>query len=315
LQSEHLLIHIRYLYCDYIRDIMTVKRFLTLLSFLVALSSTSVAQLPATDLFMIHYSNVDTQFNLKKVSYLSAFNPLGYNNQPQFIGLDELYISSDVYSVGKPEIIKLDLYSQTLERITKSEESDFSPSPLPDGTGLSTVRIEQDGVTQSLWAYDDRSFSTGARILADVSTVGYYKWLSEEDIAMFLLPEPFTLSIANISTGQTRTVIDNIGRCLRQDEEGKLIFTHTISGGITYIKSYDIENNKMEVVCQALEGSQDFEMIGGGAFVMAKGSKLFYFDPDLSTSWTEVLDLADLGITNISRLAYSRGRLVLVNTK
>ena len=132
---------------------------------------------------------------------------MGYNNQPRFIGLDELYVSSDVYSLGKPEILKLDLYSETLERITQSEESDFSPAPLPDDTGLSTVRIEQDGVTQTLWAYDDRSFNTGARILEDISNIGYYKWLSEDDIAMFLLPEPFTLSIANINDGTKRTAV------------------------------------------------------------------------------------------------------------
>lgn len=294
---------------------MTVYRYISLISLCAFVMHSAWTQLPATDLFMIHYSNVDTQFNLKKVSYLSAFNPLGYNNQPQFIGLDELYISSDMYTVGKPEVLKLDLYGETIERITQSTESDFSPAPLPDGNGLSTVRIEEDGVTQTLWAYDDRSFNTGARLLEDVSTIGYYKWLSDEDVAMFLLPEPFTLAIANISTGVQKTIIDNIGRCLKQDEDGRLIFMHTISAGLTYIKSYDTENNKMEVICQALEGSQDFEMITGGAFVMAKGSKLYYFDPVLSTEWTEVLDLSEYGLKNISRLAYNRGRLVMVNTK
>ena len=294
---------------------MTVKRFISFLALVVVISQSAFAQLPSTDLFMIHYSNVDTQFNLKKVTYLSAFNPLGYNNQPQFIGLDELYLSTDVYSLGKPEIIKLDLYSETLERMTMSEESDFSPSPLPNGAGFSTVRIEQDGVTQTLWAYDHQSFSTGARILEGISTIGYYKWLSEEDLAMFLLPEPFTMNITNINTGASKTLIDNIGRCLRQDDEGKLLFTHQIQGGKRFIKSYDLELGKMEVICQALEGSEDFEIIGGSAIVMAKDSKLYYFDPATSTSWTEVLDLSEFGINNISRLAYSRGRIVLVSNK
>lgn len=294
---------------------MTVTRFISFLFLVVVLSQSAFAQLPDTDLFMIHYSNVDTQFNLKKVTYLSTFNPLGYNNQPKFIGVDQLYLSTDVYSLGKPEVIKLDLYSQTLERMTMSEESDFSPSPLPNGAGLSTVRIEQDGVTQTLWAYDDHSFSIGARLLEDVSTIGYYKWLSEEDIAMFLLPNPFTLNIANINTGISKTIIENIGRCLRQNDEGKLLFTHVINGGLRYIKRYDLDSGKIEVVCQALEGSEDFEIIGGGAIVMGKNSKLYYFDPAVSTSWTEVLDLSEFGINDISRLAYSRGRIVLVSNK
>lgn len=274
-----------------------------------------IAQLPTTELFMVQFSNVDTQFNLKRVSYLSSFNPLGYNNQPFFIGLDELYVSSDMYSVGKPEILKLNLFDETLERITMSLESDFSPAPLPNGAGLSTVRIEQDGETQTFWAYDDRSFSTGARLLEEVSNIGYYIWLSDEEIASFTLPEPFTLSISNIKTGNSKIIIDNIGRCFKQDDAGKLLFTHVINGGQRYIKSYDIETNKMQVVCQALEGSEDFEIIAGGAILMAKESKLFYFDPKTSTSWTEVLDLQKYGINNISRLAYSRGRIIMVNTK
>ena len=294
---------------------MRTNQILSLLTILVITSQSLLGQLPATDIFMINYSNVDTQFNLRKVSYLSGFNPLGYNNQPFFIGLDELYVSSDVYTLGKPEVIKLDLHSEKLERITKSEESDFSPAPLPNGAGLSTVRIEQDGVTQTFWAYDDRSFSTGARLLEDVSNIGYYLWLSDEDIATFTLPEPFTLSIANIKSGTSKVVIDNIGRCFKQDDDGNLLFTHVISGGKRYIKSYDPETNKMKVVCQALEGSEDFELIAGGAIVMAKGSKLFYFDPVISTTWTEVLDFAEYGINKISRLAYNRGRIVMVNTK
>lgn len=294
---------------------MTVTRFISILCSVALFTQFAYSQLPATDLYMIHYSNVDTQFNLKKVTYLSGFNPLGYNNQPKFIGLDALYLSTDVYSMGKPEIVKLDLYNETLERMTISEESDFSPSPLPNGAGFSTVRIEQDGVTQTLWAYDSNSFSPGARIFDEISTIGYYKWLSEEDVAMFLLPEPFTLSIANLNTESSQTIIDNIGRCLRQDDEGKLLFTHLINGGLRYIKSYDPDSGKIEAICQALEGSEDFEIIAGGAIIMAKDSILYYYDPELSTSWTPVLDLSEFGINDISRLAYSRGRIVLVSNK
>lgn len=294
---------------------MTLTRFLSISTLVVFVSQLSFAQLPATDLYMIQYSNVDTQFNLKKVSYLSAFNPLGYNNQPTFIGLDELYMTTDVYSLGKPEVVKLNLQDETLERMTMSEESDFSPSPLPNGNGFSTVRIEQDGVTQTLWAYNDRNFSQGARIFEEISTIGYYKWLSEEDIAMFMLPEPFSLNIGNITTGSSTTIIDNIGRCLKQDNKGNLLFTHEINGGLRYIKSYDVVSGKMSVVCQALEGSEDFEIIAGGAIIMAKNSKLFYFDPAVSTSWTEVLDLEEFGIKNITRLTYNRGRIVLVSNK
>lgn len=272
-------------------------------------------QLPATDIFLVNYSNVDTLFNIKKVSYLTGFNPNGYNNQPYFFGTDDLYISSDYYSLEKPEIIKLDLYSLKLERMTMSPESDFSPSPLPYDDGFSTVRIELDGETQSLWAYDYESFDDGHRLMEDISTIGYYKWLSESDIAMFLLPSPFTLHMADISDGSSKLVLDNIGRCFKQDENGHLLFTHLVNDSLRYIKRFDPESNDISVICQSLKDSEDFELIAGGAYLMAKGSSIFYYHPLHSIAWTEVLNLSEYGINNITRVSVNRGRIAIVSNK
>jgi len=48
---------------------------------------------------------------------------------------------------------------------------------------------------------------------------------------------------------------------------------------------------------------------------MGEGSKLFSIHPERDEYWKEITDLAELDITNISRLAVSRNRLMLVNTK
>ena len=102
---------------------------------------------------------------------------------------------------------------------------------------------------------------------------------------------------------------------MKQDDDGKLLCNHLINEELRYIKSYGLKSDKTEVICQALVGSEDFEIISNGALIMANNSKLYYFDPAVSSSWTEVLDLSEFGISDISRLAYRRGRLVLVSNK
>ena len=290
-----------------------VPRYLQIVAIAISfcLPIDCIGQLQPSDLYMVNYSNVDAQFSIKGVSYLSDFNPEGYNNQPCFTSLNNIYISTDMYERGVTEIVKLDLYNETLERMTMSSESDFSPTSMPNG-GFSTVRIESDGITQSLWAYNEDKFDRGHRLLEDISTIGYYKWLSDEDLAMFLLPEPFSLHLGNISNGTSRPIIENIGRCFRQDNEGNLLFTHKINDSLRYIKSYDLETNKAKIVCQALSGSEDFELIARQAILMAKGSAIYYFDPKESVQWTKVMDLKEYGIASISRIVASRGRVIIV---
>ena len=102
---------------------------------------------------------------------------------------------------------------------------------------------------------------------------------------------------------------------MKQDDDGKLLFTHVINEELRNIKSYDLESDKTEVICQALVGSEDFEIISDEALIMANNITLYYFDPAVSSSCTEVLDLSEFGISDISSLTYRCGRLALVSNK
>lgn len=267
---------------------------------------------PNSQLYLIEYTRVADKFNVDYVRYLSAFNEKGYNNQPKFFSPDELYISSDYYSKGVPEIIKLDLSDETLERMTHSVEHDYSPAPLPGYDGFSTVRIEQDGKTQSLWAYDNQSFDPGVRLLDDVSTIGYYQWLDDNNVAMFLLPEPFTLAIGNAAENSIQPKLENIGRCFNLNDDGDLLFTQKV-GDTHYIKSYNHQSGSINTICPVYADSQDFAYLRGGTLLMGKGHKLYAYQIDTNEGWVEVMDLKEYGISTISRLSVSRGKIALVN--
>lgn len=272
------------------------------------------AQLPNTDLYMLTMLNNGEKITMKDPVYISGFNPEGYNNQPSFINPRELYVTTNLYDADFTDFVRLDLQNEEYYRVTATDSiSEFSPTPKAPNAYFSAVRIEKDGKTQSLWLYPENHQSYGKRVLTDVGNVGYHCWLSEKEVALFLVDEPMQLAIGNIEEDNTQIVLENIGRCFHQDSDGNLLFIHKTSTETAYIKSYNIESNQATIIANTLDGSEDFELLNDGTFIMAKGSKLYQMHPDKNKSWVEIMDLAEFGISNISRLAASRNRLVIVD--
>jgi len=273
------------------------------------------AQLPKTDLYMFTLLNNGNRITLKDPLYLSGFNPDGYNNQPHFINPKELYITTNLYNQTFTDFIKLDIMNDVYYRITATDSvSEYSPTPKAKNGYFSAVRVEKDGVTQSLWLYPNDHSNEGMRIFPNVDNVGYHCWLSEEDVALFLVDTPMKLAIGNIETQRVTTILENIGRCMQQDANGDLLFVHKISEEDWYIKSYNLHDRRATKITETLANSEYFSLLSDGTFLMAQGSKVYSMHPDRDTSWNEVIDLSSYDIQNISRLAVSRNRLILVDT-
>lgn len=272
------------------------------------------SQLPSTDLYMLTILNNGENLTLKGPVYISGFNPDGYNNQPSFINPRELYVTTNMYDENFTDIVKLDLQDEKYYRITATDSiAEYSPTPNAVRSYFSAVRVEKDGKTQSLWLYPENHQTYGKRVLKNIGNVGYHYWLSEEEVALFLVDDPMQLAIGNIKEDVTQIVLENIGRCFRQNPDGDLLFIHKISPEKSYIKSYNAETNDFTSIVETLAGSEDFELLNDGTFIMGSGSKLYKLNPEIDNSWLEVIDLAEFEIMNITRLAASRNRLVLVN--
>lgn len=274
------------------------------------------AQLPETDLYMFTLLNNGERISLKDPVYLSGFNPNGYNNQPFFINPWEVYITSNFYEKDFTDFMKLDLQNDQYYRITATDSiSEYSPTPRAMNGYFSAVRVEKDGITQSLWLYPNDHSNAGKRIFEDIDNIGYHCWLSEEEVALFLVSTPMKMAIGNVESGAVANVLDNIGRCFQQNSNGDLLFVHKVTENTWYIKSYSLEDRKATILAQTRPNSEDFALLSDGTIIMAEGSKIFSLHPDRDEEWKEVIDAAEYDMTDISRLAVSRNRLILVNTK
>ncbi len=292
-----------------------MKQFISTLSilFLFACANKYFAQdLPNCNLYQFTITEKATGYNVLYPKFLTVFNKDGYNNQPSFISDFDVYLTSDYGDNGSTEVLQLNLFENKLTRITSTKQSEYSPT-VANKNYFSTVRVENDGTTQTLTLYPNNMDSSPRRLLPDTDNVGYHSWISDSKVALFLVDEEngHTLAIGDVLNGSVKKVISNVGRTLKFDNDHKLFFIHK-SIDKWFIKEYNTETRKVRTIVETIAGVEDFELMRNGTFICGKGSKLYFFN-SATAGWTVITDLEDYGIDSISRIAIRKNKLILVN--
>lgn len=274
------------------------------------------AQLPSTNVYVAQLRSSGAEPIISNVEYVSDFNVGGYTNQPKFFDYENIYVSVASSSDTITDIYQLKINSQEYWRITETEDiSEFSPAPVPNSENFSVVRIEQDGVSQSLWIYPLNRSNQGQRLLKKLNTIGYHTWLNSKKVALFLVGKINTLAIADITNDDVQIITENIGRCIKTKDENTVVFVHKIRPDFWLLKSYDIREKAITTICQMPKDREDFEILANGTFIVGNGSKISFFNPEKSIQWVDIADFTAIGINNITRLAVARDRLAFVNVK
>ena len=258
---------------------------------------------PATDIYL-----ADLRVAQGRVSVGVPVNVTarpGYDNQPFFLPDGRAVLYTSIREDSQADTYRYDLERGRSVRLTTTRESEYSPTPLPDGNGFSVVRVEADS-TQRLWAFD----GDGTRphpVLDSINPVGYYAWGGAHTLALFVLGTPPTLQIADTRAPSTRgaVVAQNIGRPLqRVPGSSAIAFLQRDSLAGDWIKEVNLQTKAVTPLVRALEGAEFFAWTGGIALA-ARGTKLFQWNPRRGQDWEEVADFAIAGLTNVTRLAVS----------
>lgn len=264
------------------------------------------AQLPVTEVWMLEINNSD---KIQKVSYLSDFNPNAYNNQAVFIDDKEVVMTAELVK-GNTDLVILNPSKKKWKRLTKTLESEYSPR-LTEANDISTVRVEQDKVSQVLWEYPKNAENGGSQLITDKNNIGYYQPLNNFKMALFVLEKTNDLHVVNLRNDRVEYVSKDIGRCFQVNKKGELIFIQNI--GTPTIKSFNPLNKRVTTITEALNGSEDFVLYGDAEIIlMAKGSQIFKYNPT-AASFVLMWDLTPYGLKDISRMDYRNGKLLLIN--
>jgi len=229
----------------------------------------------------------------------------GYDNQPAFTEDGRMLLFASARS-GSVDIYGYDLVTDELRQLTDTPEREYSPSPVPEYLGFSTVRVETDG-SQRLWQFDP-SGRDPVLLLEWEDDVGYYAWIDPDVVALRLEDEPTELRFADVDSGwvERESVMTDVGRSLhRVPGKNAISFVHTDPEGEWWITELDLMLREQTRLVPTLEGSEDYAWTPTGDLLMAQGSKLFRWRRDVDETWAEIADFAAGGLDHITRLAVS----------
>jgi hypothetical protein len=213
-------------------------------------SHTPGAALPASDIFVVELASTSGKMKLGLPVKITSW--VGYNNQPSFTadGASILYTS---IRDKQADIFRYYIHGEVTTQVTRTPESEYSPTLMPDGKSISVVRVEADN-TQRLWKFPLADGSP-ALILEKIKPVGYHWWLDDHTLALFILGKPNTLQIVDTRTEKAETIAENPGRILRRiPHEHKLSFVHKACEQEWIIKAYDLESRKTTEIIKMFSG-------------------------------------------------------------
>ena len=270
-------------------------------------SPTPAATPPASDIFIIDVTSHNGKTKLGQPIKITSW--VGYNNQPSFMPDGQSIFYTSIRD-KQADIYRYDIRGGATTQITKTPESEYSPTLMPDGKNISVVRVEKDG-TQRLWKFP-LAGGAPSLILENVKPVGYHHWIEDHTLALFVLGKPNTLEIADTRTGKSEIIAENPGRILRKvPDPNQFSFVHKISNQHWEIKYFDMRSHTIASYIETLPGVEDYAWLNG-ALLMGKDAKLFAVRPFTGGKWTEVGDFSKSGIKRITRIAVSGNRIAIV---
>src|SRR5437773_704133 len=255
---------------------------------------------PASDIFIVDVVSRNGKMKLGLPVKITSW--VGYNNQPSFTADGHSILYTSIRD-KQADIYRYDIARGTTTQITKTPESEYSPTLMPDGKSISVVRVEADG-TQRLWKFT-LAGGAPALILEKIKPVGYHWWLDDHTLALFILGKPNTLQIVDTRAEKAETIAENPGRILRRiPHQNKFSFVHKVSDQEWIIKAYDLDSRKTTELVKTLPGVEDYAWTPAGDLLMAKDAKLFVRKKS-DWAWQEVSDFSNAGLKNITRIAVS----------
>jgi hypothetical protein len=274
---------------------------LLLLTFVV-LSKAVIAQAPAeADIFVVDLEKKGKSIKVGKP--LNITKRKGYDNQPSFTPEGNSILYTSIREDGQADTYLYDLGQKTARQMTKTPESEYSPTVMPDNAHFSVVRVEKYQ-TQRLWQFPMTGEGEPALILENIKPVGYHCWLNADNLALFVLGEPNSLVLGRISSGDTTIIARNIGRGIYKiPKKNAVSFVYKRSPTSWDIKQLDLQTGNISTIIECLEGSEDFVWTPDNRLLMCKNAILYQYWPGVDQSWVQIADMNKYGIKGLNRLA------------
>jgi hypothetical protein len=266
---------------------------------LSALTAAAAAQATDADIYVAPLRGSQNALTLGELRNIT--NRVGYDNQPHFTRDGRAILYTARIADTQTDIFRYDLAAQRATQVTRTTESEYSPTPLPDG-GFSVIRVERDS-TQRLWRFDAQGAHPSV-LMANIKPVGYHAWIDDQTIAMFVLGRPATLRIGDVRAGTADSVAANIGRAIqRLPNAAAVSFVQFGEDSTRSLWRVERSGRPPASVGQLPRGGEYHAWTPGGALLATAGSQVFEWNASTG-AWRVVADYASRGL-RVSRIAIS----------
>jgi hypothetical protein len=229
-----------------------------------------------------------------------------YDNQPMFTPDSRSLLYTTEYGYGdrvQTEIHRYYLSSRREIRITRTDESEHSPTPIPGDRAFSAIRVGADS-TQRLWRFTMQGMDA-EMLFRNLNAVAHHVWGNESTVLLYVLGDPPTVRIADLTTGQGVVVHRGVGRSMNKiPNRNAWSFVERFSPSRAWINEVNIGTHEVRRIISTVGGGEFHAWTPEGVLLMAMGSHIYQWDPEVDEDWRRVADLGDLLLT-VSRIAVS----------
>lgn len=230
-------------------------------------------------------------------------NRAGYDNQPQFSPDGRSLLYTRIETSGRADSWRVAISNGESVRITNTEvEQEYSPTPMPDGSGFSAIVVEADS-TQRLWSYDWAG-TPRQPIVPTLKPVGYHVWVGSGVLGAFVLnnPAPNSLVLMHPLTDRVDTLARGIERAFAR-VPGRDVFTFVQrTDSSTLVSEVDVRTSTVRLVMKGPRGLEYHVWLPDGSMLISGQGQIWRWHEGRLTSF---VDLRAQGIQGVSRMALS----------
>lgn len=238
----------------------------------------------------------------------------GANFQPSFTRDGKAVLFTSDRS-GSNNVYRHDLASGVTTALTATPHNLYSPTPLPDGSGFSAIRVVDadpaygiERTEPSLWRFgwDGQAIAP----VVPVMRVGYHAWVDADRLALFIVDDVADRNahravLFNRSTGKSTLLTDKPGRSLGRTADGRrALFVDQTDPAHWRITAQGDLDDRPQVLVETPVGpdgakdtnrSQYFAALPDGSLLMARGALLLRWDGKPGGSFQPLAELPEIG--------------------
>ncbi len=259
---------------------------------------------PETEIFLFEYDSETDDGDDALSNGQNVTRRAGYDNQPYFTPGSGTFLYSRDDGV-QTDVWEYDLESGTHTQITRTPESEFSPTPSPDNQTISMVFERSNSIWQlDRDAPDEPSWVLEAAAVAE--PVGYFARNHETGDILFWSRYGFNVQLTHASEPGSRFITGHAVPSTPYLIPGtnEFSFVHRQTNEQVWIKAFDPETHAIRPLVPIVGSNANYTWAPDGSILQIEGAELYRWREG-DQGWTMISDLTDHGMASAYRIAAS----------